>query len=283
MTRSGKGPVVAEVLLGVSEVLVGGDNVTVEFWGEVVIDVLGWVVPSGLGGISSDPEFVRLLGFGNFEISEVINDVSVNTEVWNSVVDLVTEWLLLVLVLGAAGGRADWVRLEVNIGFGLDVRHLVSEALLSGIGVSETVLDVLVNSEVWHVVVSRWLCGCSEGGTLPFSVFVLGGFSVNETFSNVVVWAEMWDEVVLWWATWLGEAGGHLVAELSLSSCEVVLGGLDIGIITEMWHEVVGWVTWGRGTGPGVTEGGLGGGSMLLGLLDVMVNTEVWHEIVHWW
>ena len=54
-------------------------------------------------------------------------------------------------------------------------------------------------------------------------------------------------------------------------------------MITEMWHEVVGWVTWGRGASPGVTEGGLGGGSMLLGLLDVMVNTEVWHEIVHWW
>ena len=217
---------VTKVLLSIGEVLVRGDNITFELRSEVVVNVLGWVMPFSLGSISSDLEFVRLLGLSNSEISEVINDVSVNTEVWNSVVDLVTEWLLLVLVLGAAGGRADWVRLEVNIGFGLDVRHLVSEALLSGIGVSETVLDVLVNSEVWHVVVSRWLCGCSEGGTLPFSVFVLGGFSVNETFSNVVVWAEMWDEVVLWWATWLGEAGGHLVAELSLSSCEVVLGGL---------------------------------------------------------
>jgi len=121
MTRSGKGPVVAEVLLGVSEVLVGGDNVTVEFWGEVVIDVLGWVVPSGLRSFSSDLEFVRLLGFGNFEISEVINDVSVNTEVWNSVVDLVSEWLLLVLVLSAASGRADWIGLGLLISLNLEV------------------------------------------------------------------------------------------------------------------------------------------------------------------
>jgi len=113
--------VVAEVLLGVGEVLVGGDDVTIKLWSEVIVNVLGWVVPFGLGSISSDPEFVRLLGLSNSEIIEVINDVSVNTEVWNSVVDLVTEWLLLVLVLSAASGRADWIGLGLLISLNLEV------------------------------------------------------------------------------------------------------------------------------------------------------------------
>jgi len=113
--------VVAEVLLSVGEVLVGGDDITIKLWSEVIVNVLGWVVPFGLGSISSDLEFVRLLGLSNSEISEVINDVSVNTEVWNSVVDLVTEWLLLVLVLSAASGRADWIGLGLLISLNLEV------------------------------------------------------------------------------------------------------------------------------------------------------------------
>jgi hypothetical protein len=44
---------------------------------------------------------VGLHAFSELKRSVVVDDISVNTEVWNWVVDLVTEWLLLVLVLSA--------------------------------------------------------------------------------------------------------------------------------------------------------------------------------------
>jgi len=99
-----EGPVVAEVLLSVSEVLVGSDDVTVKLWSEVVVDILGWVVPFGLGSLSSELELVGFHALGKLKRSVVVENVGVNAEVWNSVVDLVTEWLLLVLVLSAASG-----------------------------------------------------------------------------------------------------------------------------------------------------------------------------------
>jgi len=99
----GESPVMVEVGLSISEVLVRRNDITVELWSEVVVNVLGWVVPFGLGSLGSERELVALHALGKLEGSVVIEDVGVNAEVWNSVVDLVTEWLLLMLILGAAG------------------------------------------------------------------------------------------------------------------------------------------------------------------------------------
>jgi len=93
---------VAEVGFGVLEVLQGGDGVAVQLWGEVVVDILGWVLPLGLGGGGTDLEFVSDHTLGDFEIIEVIVDVLVSAEVWNWIVNLVASLLLLVLVLSAA-------------------------------------------------------------------------------------------------------------------------------------------------------------------------------------
>ena len=151
----------AEVLLGVSEVLVSGDDVTVKLWSEVVVNVLSWVVPFGLGGLGTELELVRLHGFGKLKRSVVVDDVGINTEVWNWVVDLVSEWLLLVLVLSATSRGADWVRVKMNIRVELNIidNPLVTEVLLGVIeilhgGNNITVqgwVEVVVNILSWVV------------------------------------------------------------------------------------------------------------------------------------
>jgi len=95
---------VSKVRLGISEVLVGGDNIAIELWSEVVIDILSWVVPLSLGGLGSELELVALHALGKIERCVVIDDVRVDAEVWNWIVDLVSQWLLLMLVLSAASG-----------------------------------------------------------------------------------------------------------------------------------------------------------------------------------
>ena len=45
---------------------------------------------------------MRLHGLSNRERMVVVENVGINAKVWNWVVDLVTKWLLLMLVLSAA-------------------------------------------------------------------------------------------------------------------------------------------------------------------------------------
>jgi hypothetical protein len=128
-------PMVAKILLGVSEVLVGRDDITIELRSEVVVDILGWVLPLGLGGGGTNLELVTDHLLGEREGLEVIVDVLVSSEVWNWVVDVVAELGLLVLVLSASSGRADWVRLKVHVSAGLKSNSpLVAEV---GLGISE--------------------------------------------------------------------------------------------------------------------------------------------------
>ena len=93
-----------KVLLGVSQVLVGGDNVAIKLWSEVIVDILSWVMPLSLGGLSSELKLVGLHALSELKRSVVVDDISINTEVWYWIVDLVTQWLLLVLVLSATSG-----------------------------------------------------------------------------------------------------------------------------------------------------------------------------------
>ena len=89
-------------------------------------------MPLGLGGLSSESKLVGLHAFSELKRSVIVDDISVNTEVWNWVVDLVTERLLLVLVLSATGGRADWVRVNIDISGKLYIidNPVVSKVLL---------------------------------------------------------------------------------------------------------------------------------------------------------
>jgi len=42
-------------------------------------------------------------------------DVAIDTEVGDKVVDVVSSWCFLVLVLCASGGRADWVGVDLGL------------------------------------------------------------------------------------------------------------------------------------------------------------------------
>lgn len=151
----------------------------------------------------------------------VRQDVLVHAEVWHWVVKFVAERLLLVLVLRAAGRGTDWIGLEVQVSLRLHVRHLVTQLLLSGIGVSQAILDVLVGAEVRHKIVTwrvrRWWSVC----VFPFAELLLSFGSARETLLNVVVLPEMWHKVITWWLTWLGETGSHAVTVLALGSGKI--------------------------------------------------------------
>jgi len=92
----------AQICLGISKVLVGGDNITIELWSEVVVNVLGNVMPFLLGSFSTQSKLVLLHSFGKLKRSVIINDISINSEVWNWIVDFISTLLLLVLVLIAS-------------------------------------------------------------------------------------------------------------------------------------------------------------------------------------
>jgi len=90
-------PLVAKIALGIFQVLGGGDHITIKSGSEVVVNILGWVLPFRVGEV----ELVTNHTFGSLERSKVVVDIIVGSKVWDEVVDVVSELLLLVLVLGA--------------------------------------------------------------------------------------------------------------------------------------------------------------------------------------
>jgi hypothetical protein len=59
-------------------------------------------VPSGLGSLGAELPEVSEIGLSLLHGGSSIKHVTISTEVWNSVVDWVSKWGLLVLVLGAS-------------------------------------------------------------------------------------------------------------------------------------------------------------------------------------
>ena len=312
-------PLVLEVLLGITKVLHGGNDITVQGWVEVVVNILGWVVPLLLRGSGTNLEFMTDHAFSESQGGEVIVDVVISAEVWNSIVDFVTECLLLVLVLSATSGGADWIRLEVSGGIHVRIElnegwHLVrwpgvlslvvvklvginswknpstisvslngpsSNRLLSIGDVSLGESDVLVFTEVWNEVVS-WRIIWWWGGVELMTELLLSKSNDTLGVLDVLVLSEMWNEVVSLW--WVWSVGVELMMLALFSISDVLLGVLDLSILTEMWDEVVSW--WGlwwieRGL-QNMTKFLLSVSGVLEGGFDVGVSSEVWHEIVDW-
>lgn len=145
-------------LLGASEVLLGRDDIVVKSWGEVVINILSWVVPLGLRLLGSHNDLVVVLSLSDGDgVSGGLN-IWVATEAWDWVVDWVSLWSFWVLVLVATGGRADWVVLKLNSsGLWHNISSILillwgpgSEFLLGGLESGLNVLNVRINTEVWH-------------------------------------------------------------------------------------------------------------------------------------
>jgi len=107
-------PLVLEGSLSIGEMLGSGDHVSVKGWSEVVIGVLGLVVPFGLWLLGSKVPVVVDHDGGEFLVFEGGDHVWISTIVWHWVVDWVSKLCLFVLVLGASCGRADWIRLNLS-------------------------------------------------------------------------------------------------------------------------------------------------------------------------
>jgi hypothetical protein len=148
-----------------------------------------------------------------------------------------------------------------------------------GKSVSETVLDIVVEPEVWHEVIPwwrGWWCLC---GIIPCSEFLLSIGSVQEAVLDFVVLAEIWDEVVSWWTGWLCKTSSHRMIVLILSNSNINLGTLDIIVLSEVGDKVVHWVAWFCGSLP-LSELTFGDGCVLQCFLNVMVLAEIWNEII---
>jgi len=92
---------VVEGFLGGGEVVLGVNDITVELWGEVVVDLLGWV---GIFILVDTGPLVLDDTFGNLQVFEGSLDVSIHTEVWDWVVSWpVSNLGVWVLVLVASG------------------------------------------------------------------------------------------------------------------------------------------------------------------------------------
>jgi len=97
------------------------------------------------------------LALSDLEVLVVGNDISVNTKIRNWVVDVVSTVLLFVLVLGASGGVANWIRFQVDISGRLH-SNFFTERGLSVLLIMEGNFDVVVHAEVWNRIVNwMWL------------------------------------------------------------------------------------------------------------------------------
>merc|ERR1719331_517712 len=91
----------------------------------------------------------------------VVNHILVSTEVGDKVVDVISSLLLLVLVLIAASGGVDWIRVNIcvniNISTSLNLEVVIcweiplSFFLFLVLQVLQGINDILVSSKVWDI------------------------------------------------------------------------------------------------------------------------------------
>jgi hypothetical protein len=85
-------------------VLGGVDHVGIKLGGKVVIGVLCNIMPFSLRLFSAHLESMTECSFGDSKRVMAIGDILIDTKVWNEVVDVISSWLLLVLVLTTTSG-----------------------------------------------------------------------------------------------------------------------------------------------------------------------------------
>jgi len=114
-------------------------------------------------------------------------------------------------VLNATSGRADWVRLKLELlvilgmlTFELGEPLISWQVPLTVLGllilqVLKGVLNVPIATEAWYGVVSWWVCWCiSDGPEMSLSLLLCGKACLGVL--DVVIFAEVWNEVVDWMA-----------------------------------------------------------------------------------
>jgi len=211
------------------------------------------------------------------------NDVSIDTKVNNWVILVITWVLLLVLVLVASAGVADWVRFKMNISSVLK-SYCLTEGLLGVVLIMEGNFNVVVLTEVRNGIVNwMWLSLWFQSNPLVTESLLLTLSVVKSSF-NISVFSEVRDKVVLSITNWSWlERSMELVSSSSLGVGHVLVGDHDVSFgITEIWSSDIFW-TWGLLEGGGIvlnTESLLLTSDVLLGGDNILINSEVWYEIV---
>jgi len=137
--------------------------------------VLNWIVLLLLG---PNPLVTELL-LSKIKAVEVLVDIVVSTEVWYSIVNLVTKVLLLMLILSATSRRANWVgcgfSVSLDIRVTLDIHDIpfVSNRFLSITKVLQSTDDFSIESWI-EVVVS----------VLSFVLIFITSVTNHELFAN---------------------------------------------------------------------------------------------------
>ena len=101
-----------ESCLGILQILLGINNVSIEFWFEVIKNFLRWV--SVLVLIDTDPVVADDL-LSDAQVLEISLDISIHAEIWYTIVHWVGNFFgFWVLVLSTAGTGANWVRCDLK-------------------------------------------------------------------------------------------------------------------------------------------------------------------------
>jgi hypothetical protein len=190
-------PFMSKNFFSIIKVLHGANDITVKSWVVVIQNLLGWIGPFFFGSSSTNLEFVTNHTFSSFQGCEVVVDIVVSAKVWNWVVNFITKFLLLMLILSATSGGADWIGLRLSYGINVGISLNKRWQLVRWPGVLRLVVVDLV-----------FINRRKDPGTItvlldiPFTVFGLRVGNVLLGESDILILTEVWNKIVPWWSIW---------------------------------------------------------------------------------
>jgi hypothetical protein len=198
----------SEAGLSISKMLGSMDHVGIKLGSEIVIGVLSDVVPFGLGFLGTHLKSMSKSSLRNGKGIMAVGDVFVNTKVWDKVVNVITSWLLFMLVLATTSRRADWIRCNIRIKLNIIDHPSVAK---TGLSITKMLGGVdHVGIKLWSKVIVGIL-----GNIVPFGFRLFNSHlkSMSESsfrnckrvvaIGDVLIDTEVGDKVVDVIASWL--------------------------------------------------------------------------------
>ena len=106
----GEGPMMSQSPLRIGKILIGRKNINIELGGEIVVSVFGYVMPLGFRSIGTHLKLMLLDTLSKLKRMDVGDHVGVFAKIGNIVINLITQFLFLVIFF-TASGATDWVGL----------------------------------------------------------------------------------------------------------------------------------------------------------------------------
>ena len=146
-------------------------------------------------------------------------------------------------------------------------------------------INVAVQAEVWHEVVSWW----SVWRVLwipEVAKLLLGNLDAVGGVKHFVVGTEVWNEVVSWWISWWW-CWIPRMTELTLGQSGALLRCGDIVVLAEVWHEIVTrvWIShWMSNdiVGHFFSDNFLSVNKRNFNILHIGISTKMWDKVILW-